>query len=289
MTPSAQMSVRASTRLRRRDLLGRHVERRAEQRPTSVVMSVPRPRRTRPVVFEIPKSRTLTRASRPGAGRRKRFAGLRSRWTMPSACASASASHAWSTKSTASLEGQRAAPPGRSPRSSPSRYSITMYGAPSSSVPTSSDARDVLAHDLGPPPAPRARSARPRPRSSRASGRRNLSATRCSSSRCVRADDDPHPADAEDALDAVLAGDDIPFVDRGRAVRLGHGYQCVLSSSLERHDDVRIAGGAGISGRAYRPRLPGVPSTASPLSASAAGPGDPYLKVLCPFASIPSA
>jgi hypothetical protein len=29
----------------------------------------------------------------------------------------------------------------------------------------------------------------------------------------VRGDDDPHPADAEDALDAVLAGEDVAFAD----------------------------------------------------------------------------
>ena len=45
-------------------------------------------------LFEMPKSSTLS-SGVPSAPRvRKRFAGLRSRWTMPSACASASASQA---------------------------------------------------------------------------------------------------------------------------------------------------------------------------------------------------
>ena len=56
-----------------------------------------------PIVLslEMPKSSTFTERS-PSASRTvKRFAGLRSRCTMPAACASASASHAWMMNSTA--------------------------------------------------------------------------------------------------------------------------------------------------------------------------------------------
>ena len=88
-------------------------------------------------VFEMPKSSTFT--SGPPAGPRvtKRFASLMSRWTMPSACASASASHACMTYSAASLAGMEWRCFASAARSQPSRYSITMYGSPPSSVPTS--------------------------------------------------------------------------------------------------------------------------------------------------------
>ena len=59
--------------------------------------------------FEMPKSSSLTHGE-PSARRvTKRFDGLRSRWTMPAACTSASASHAWRAISHASSIGQRAA------------------------------------------------------------------------------------------------------------------------------------------------------------------------------------
>ena len=49
-------------------------------------------------------------------------------------------------------------------------------------------------------------------------------------------DDDAHPSDAEDSLDAVLAGDDVPFLDRARGVAHGHER---LRPSARRAEEVR--------------------------------------------------
>ncbi len=54
------------------------------------------------VSFEIPKSRTFTQGTPSTLCVRNRFAGFRSRCTMPRLCASASASQAWSTHSATS-------------------------------------------------------------------------------------------------------------------------------------------------------------------------------------------
>ena len=88
------------------------------------------------VSFEIPKSSSFTHGA-PSARRvTNRFEGLRSRWTMPAACTSASASHACSAISHASSTAS--GPPFRSAsRSAPSRCSITRNGVPSFIVPTS--------------------------------------------------------------------------------------------------------------------------------------------------------
>ena len=65
---------------------------------TSVVcVSAPSVGSPAPVIFEMPKSSTLMMRRLSDRFARKRFDGLRSRWTMPSACASAMASHASST------------------------------------------------------------------------------------------------------------------------------------------------------------------------------------------------
>src|SRR6202142_2475910 len=90
------------------------------------------------VTLEIPKSRTLI-VRRPSARRRqKRFAGFKSRWMIcwGSACASATTSQACRTKTTARSNGKGPRCCSQLWRSPPSRYSITMYGAPVSSVPT---------------------------------------------------------------------------------------------------------------------------------------------------------
>ncbi len=50
----------------------------------------------RAVIFEMPKSSSFTRSEPSLRFARKRFAGLRSRWTIPAACASARPSHACS-------------------------------------------------------------------------------------------------------------------------------------------------------------------------------------------------
>ncbi len=72
-----------------------------------------------------------------GSTSRNRFAGLRSRWTMPFACASAIASQAWSRYSAASASGSAPLFSMTDARSEPVRCSMTMYGAPESSLPWS--------------------------------------------------------------------------------------------------------------------------------------------------------
>ena len=91
---------------RRAHLLGRHVERRAEHRArlreadaaAAAVASA----------LEMPKSSTLISRAPPTVRARNRFSGLRSRWTMPAACASATASHACRIVVGRGLDGQRA-------------------------------------------------------------------------------------------------------------------------------------------------------------------------------------
>ena len=91
------MSVRASTLLRRAHLLGRHVERRADA-PRWRLRERMRPRRLADAGLRDAEVEHLHERRAVGArASRKRFAGLRSRWMMPSACASAIASQAWST------------------------------------------------------------------------------------------------------------------------------------------------------------------------------------------------
>ena len=73
----------------------------------------------------MPKSSTLMQSEPSGRRVQKRFAGLRSRCTMPSECASAIASHACRTNSTASPTGsgprlRGARPRGPCPRGTPS-------------------------------------------------------------------------------------------------------------------------------------------------------------------------
>ncbi len=91
-----------------------------------VACVMPSPLRSGPDTFEIPKSRTLMLGSPSGLLVRNRFSGFMSRCTMPAACASASASHAWRTWSAASAAGSAPTLAIFAPRSSPSRYSITM-------------------------------------------------------------------------------------------------------------------------------------------------------------------
>ncbi len=134
--------------------------------------------------FERPKSMTFTQPL-PSARRvRKRFAGLMSRCTTPTECASAIASAAWSTQSTAvgTVTGPQRVT--TSSRLWPSRYSSTRYGAPLSSVPTSKTRTTcslwmrVAAH-----PSRRKRSTTSW--SLDHSGSSILIATRRSSSRCI--------------------------------------------------------------------------------------------------------
>ena len=89
------------------------------------------------VVFAMPKSSTLTTSAAPSRVIRKTFSGFRSRWTMPCACAAASARQIW-----LAIRSARAVStaPSRSmmfPSSTPSRYSITKYTLPSLVVPES--------------------------------------------------------------------------------------------------------------------------------------------------------
>ena len=71
--------------LRAQHLLGRHVERRAEQPP--VVVSARFSGAVASFIRAMPKSSTLTTSSPASRFARKRFAGLMSRWTTPASCA----------------------------------------------------------------------------------------------------------------------------------------------------------------------------------------------------------
>ena len=97
IVPSAQMSVLASTRRDDRICSGAMYC----GDPMTVCVSVsPKSGRAASialVAFEMPKSRTLMHGEPSTPDVRKRFDGLMSRCTMPSACASASASQVWST------------------------------------------------------------------------------------------------------------------------------------------------------------------------------------------------
>jgi hypothetical protein len=125
MTPSAQMSARASTL--RVDLscsgdmyVGDPITARV------LVMLSPWVASSVTETFAMPKSSTLTRSDPSGCVTTKRFADFRSRWTMPSPCASAIASQVCVMKSTASATDSGPRRKSRCSRSSPSRYSITM-------------------------------------------------------------------------------------------------------------------------------------------------------------------
>ena len=144
------------------------------------------------VTLEIPKSNTLTHGLPSTRRVTNKFAGLRSRCTMPRAWASAIASHACSKNSIAS--GTARAPLRRThaPRSSPCRYSITMYGEPLSSVPTSDTRATCSLLILTAARASRAKRSTASGLAS-ASGSKNFSATRSSSCRWVAATTMPMP------------------------------------------------------------------------------------------------
>jgi hypothetical protein len=89
MMPSAQMSVRESTLREERSCSGDEYK----GDPMNDVVFVrawSEPSRD----LEIPKSSTLTSGEPSALCATKRFAGFKSRWTIPSECASATASHA---------------------------------------------------------------------------------------------------------------------------------------------------------------------------------------------------
>ena len=82
---------------------------------------------TRERLFAMPKSTTLA-TSPSGSLQRKMFEGLMSLWTMPIACALPSARATWLTSAAVSRASSFPRRARRLPRSSPSRYSIAMYG-----------------------------------------------------------------------------------------------------------------------------------------------------------------
>jgi len=90
MTPSDHTSVRASTLRAERICSG---DMYVGEPSTACVVVISRS--PRPCTLEMPKSSTLTHGEPSRRVVRKRLAGLRSRWTMPRAWASASASQAW--------------------------------------------------------------------------------------------------------------------------------------------------------------------------------------------------
>ena len=118
MQASAHWSLRCRSRRAAGGLLGRHVLGRAHQAALRSARGWP------PRPCGCRSRRTLTKSSSPSARRRKTLAGLRSRWTMPLACAAASADGHLPTRRRA----RQRQPPTRSMRlrrSSPSRNSIT--------------------------------------------------------------------------------------------------------------------------------------------------------------------
>ena len=92
-----------------------------------------------------------------------------------------------------------------------------MYGAPFSSVPDVDDARDVLALDLH-RRARLAREARDGLGVAERLGQEELERDLLVELDVVRGDDDAHAAGAEDALDAVLAREDVAFANPGHRV-----------------------------------------------------------------------
>ena len=86
-----------------------------------------------PVSLAMPKSRILARSppATSTSRTRKMFSGLRSRWTMPRACADCSDDATCRRIRTASNGGSRPKRRSRPSRVSPSRYSITMNALPS--------------------------------------------------------------------------------------------------------------------------------------------------------------
>src|SRR5580700_7579171 len=100
MTPSDQMSERGSTLLADVNCSGDMYS----GVPMTVVLAVTDMSEVA-VDFEMPKSSTLTSGVPLTWVVTKRLAGLRSRWTMPSAWASSMASQAWSRRSADSAMG----------------------------------------------------------------------------------------------------------------------------------------------------------------------------------------
>src|SRR6266545_2499713 len=189
--PSAHTSARGSTVLPNANCSGDMYE----GEPSAMLLPV-RPAvwvlNPRVVTFEIPKSSTFT-AKSPSARRiTKRLAGLRSRWTIPRACASAMASHVCSMNSTACPRGSGPRERSHSATSSPSRYSITIYGRPLSREPTSMTRATCSLLILIAVRASRAKRATMSPSPS-SSSRKNLIATRSSSCRWRAATTTPMP------------------------------------------------------------------------------------------------
>ncbi|KYF78062.1 hypothetical protein BE11_12085 [Sorangium cellulosum] len=88
--------------------------------------------------FATPKSRILTRRSPSARTLRKRFAGLRSRWTIPARCVSSSASAVWCRHASVSSGENRPTRRRHRPSSSPRSSSMTRNGTPvASSTPAS--------------------------------------------------------------------------------------------------------------------------------------------------------
>ena len=156
---------------------------------------------------------------------------------IPFACASAIASHAWSTKSTASMG--PSGPPVSiiAPRSLPARYSITMYGAPFASVPTSSTRATCSLRSFTAARASRAKrsiaSASPT-----ACGSTNFDRDALLELKMLGRDDDAHPPEPEYLLNEILAVADVALLHRREGVqrRLVHGVQLIGRGT--RQDDV---------------------------------------------------
>jgi hypothetical protein len=97
ITPNDQMSVRASTLRGRRACSGDMYAGEPSKDCAAVRFGAGSELPSGVIAFEIPKSNTFTSGDPSGRCVRNRLAGLRSRWIKPRECASATASHAWST------------------------------------------------------------------------------------------------------------------------------------------------------------------------------------------------
>ena len=120
ITPIAQMSVRASTSRALRSCSGDMYA----GEPITVAVLVSE-KSSASAALAMPKSSTFTLGEPSARTVRNRFAGLRSRWMMPMAWASAIASAACSMKLTTCATGSRVWALRNESRSWPSRYSIT--------------------------------------------------------------------------------------------------------------------------------------------------------------------
>ena len=145
------------------------------------------------VIFEMPKSSTLIESWPSARWMQKRFAGLRSRWTIPSACASAMRLARLEDEVDRLLDGHRA--PRLEPRREVAPLEVLHDHVRRAvlELPHVGHARDVLALDLD-RRARLAEEARDGLALRSACGQEELERDPLVELEVVRRDDDPHPA-----------------------------------------------------------------------------------------------